>query len=251
MINYFQDEASKKEVSQLKASVRLAALFVGILGFIKLIGYVFGIDDTFYSLGIFPRTFSGLKGILFAPLIHADFNHLFSNSIPFFILSMLILNFYGRYYFNVLFLIWFFDGVGVWLIGRESFHIGASGVIYGLATFAFFSGVLKKNRNLLAMSLVVLFLYGSFIWGIWPVESGISWEAHLFGFISGTFLAVAYKNKGPKNDPLPEWMNEEEEVGSEMLDVGSVSDATENSEEKSSPVKIIHLNYELKKEHDK
>jgi hypothetical protein len=101
------------------------------------------------------------------------------------------------------------DGVGVWFFGRESFHIGASGLVYGMASFLFFSGVLRKNRKLLAIALAVVFIYGGLLWGLLPVVKSVSWEAHLSGFLAGIFFSIYFKNSGPLNDPIPEWMMEE------------------------------------------
>jgi hypothetical protein len=96
----------------------------------------------------------------------------------------------------------------VWLIGRDAYHIGASGIVYGMASFLFLSGILRKNRQLLALSLAVVFVYGSLIWGMFPYVTDVSWEAHLVGFLAGVFFAIYYRKDGPEDDPVPEWMNE-------------------------------------------
>ncbi len=230
------DETSL-EKKRFWLSIYVSFIITSILGLIKFSSWAFGYNEEVIQLGILPLHLSGLKGILFAPLIHADAEHYFGNAITLFVLSTLIFYFYKGFYFKLLLIVWLFDGIGVWLIGREVYHVGASGVIYGLASFAFFSGVLKKNRNMLAMSLLVLFLYGSMIWGLYPLENGISWEAHLAGFLTGTFIAVYYKNSGPHNDVVPDWMNEPDE---EQL-------VNEPEIEKTEIKNEIVVKYEIKK----
>ncbi len=239
MEQFYIDDDNKNEKNRFWASVYIAFIITAIFGLVKFTTWAFDIDEQSFEFGILPRTVIGLRGIIFSPLLHGDAGHFFSNAIPLFVLSFLILYFYRAFYFKALVLVWLFDGIGVWLIGREVYHIGASGVVYGLAFFAFFSGVLKKNRNMLAMSMLVLFLYGGLIWGMYPLENGVSWEAHLAGFLTGTFLAVYYRNSGPPNDPVPEWMNEED-----LMDEENSLTENDSVPEKENGV-IIH--YEFKK----
>jgi len=151
----------------------------------------------FSSYGIFPRTLEGAKGILLSPFIHdtSDFSHILGNSVPLFVLSWLFLLSYKKYFLPSAVFIWLFSGICVWLAGRESYHIGASGVIYGFAYFLFFSGVFSKNKRQIATSLIIAFSYGSMAWGIFPIEERISWEGHLFGAISGIIMAVYFRKK--------------------------------------------------------
>lgn len=151
----------------------------------------------FTSYGNFPRKLEGLKGILFSPFLHntRDFSHIIGNSVPLFVLSWLLILNYKKLFAPVTVFIWLFSGVCLWLGGRESYHIGASGVIYGLAYFLFFSGVFSKNKQQMAISLVVAFSYGSMMWGIFPLEEHISWEGHLFGAISGVMMAIYFRKK--------------------------------------------------------
>ncbi len=234
------DEVIKKDRDRLKLSIYIAFLITVVFGFLKFAAWAFDIDEKVFELGILPRSLKGLRGIVFSPLIHGDAGHYFGNAVPLFVLSVLIMYFYRQFYFKVLLLIWVLDGIGVWLIGREVYHIGASGVVYGLAFFAFFSGVLKKNRNMLAMSMLVLFLYGSMIWGMYPLENGVSWEAHLVGFLTGTLMAVYYRKSGPQDDPVPDWMNEEEILIEEDID----------PEISSESEKRVDINYEFKNKSD-
>lgn len=146
----------------------------------------------FSWLGILPRTLSGLSGILFTPFLHGSLGHLLSNSIPLLVLGGGLIYFYRSIAYKVLLWIWFIDGLGVWLLGRDAYHIGASGLVYGIAAFLIFSGLLRRNRNLLALSLAVVFVYGSLIWGMFPYIPDISWEAHLFGFLAGIYFSVHF-----------------------------------------------------------
>lgn len=202
-----------------RVSVLIPVLFVLVLWLIQLLQW--GTNSDFGVLGIFPRTFSGLAGIIFAPLIHGSWGHLESNTIPLLVLGFLMIYFYRNVAYRVVLLIWLLDGIGVWLIGRGAYHIGASGIVYGMASFLFFSGVLRKSRELLALSLAVVFIYGSMIWGMFPYVVDISWEAHLVGFLSGIFFAVYYRQKGPPDDALPDWMNEDDEIPDKQIDNGS------------------------------
>ena len=166
--------------------------------------YEWNSGSSFANYGVFPRTVSGLKGIIASPFIHGDFKHLISNSIPLLILSAALFYFYKRLAFRGFFWVYFLGGFWLWLGGRYAFHIGASGVVYGLTTFIFLSGVLRRDTRLMAISLLVVFLYGGMVWGIFPLIREVSWEAHLFGALAGLLLAVVYRNEGPQRK-LFEW----------------------------------------------
>lgn len=146
-------------------------------------------------IGIKPLSVSGLPGIIGSPFAHGGLKHIASNSASFAILSVLLFYFYRLIALRVFMLNWLISGLLLWLGGRDSVHIGASGIIYGLAFFIFFSGVLRKNKQLSSISLIVIFLYGSMFWGMLPQNGNISWEGHLFGAISGFTLAWYYRKK--------------------------------------------------------
>jgi membrane associated rhomboid family serine protease len=160
--------------------------------------------------GVLPRQVPGLKGIITMPLIHANYTHLASNSIPIITLGAGIIFFYPEVAAWVWGIIYVLTGSLVWIFGRESEHIGASGLIYGFAAFLFFGGIFRRNTRLLAISLLVLVYYGGIIWGVLPIDPRISWEGHLFGALSGIFAAYIFKNKGPKPKKY-EWENEIEQ----------------------------------------
>lgn len=162
--------------------------------------------------GLLPRTGRGLLGIVTAPLLHADLEHLFNNTTGLLMLGWCLMYFYPRVAGNVVLVSWLSSGMGAWLMGRASIHIGASGVIYGLAAFLFASGLLRKQRTLMALSLLVVFLYGSLIWGIFPIVERLSWESHLWGGIAGVALAYLHRSVPPAvSDPRPAFADDEEE----------------------------------------
>ena len=201
----------------------------------------------FYKLGVLPNDLSGLKGILFMPLIHSseNFNHIFNNSIPTFLLTTLLFYFYKEIAFRVLIFSWIFTGVGVWLfaVNRGAFHIGMSGVIYSLVAFLFTSGTLRKYRPLQALSLFIVFVYGSLIWGILPISPKISWEGHFMGFIVGTILGFIYRKQGPQR---PKYIYEiEKELGIEPPDLEGmywqkVRAEAERKAEQEQELKIVY-----------
>jgi len=156
----------------------------------------------FTKYGILPRNLTGLKGVLFAPFIHSSTNHLFSNSMPLIVLIMALVYFYRDVYAKVLLFGGVFTGILTWVIAREAFHIGASGIVYLLFSFIFFSGIIKKQYQLVAVSLIVIFLYGSMIWYVLPIKDGVSWEGHLSGFLIGIFFAFFYKSDGLQKEKI-------------------------------------------------
>lgn len=148
---------------------------------------------------------------MFSPFIHSDFRHLFNNTLPLFFLWTALFYFYSEIAVKVSLWTWLLTGLSVWLAGRPAWHIGASGLIYGFASFLFFSGIIRKYFRLVALSLLIVFLYGSMVWGIFPdIYQGVSWESHMLGFISGIILSIVYRKEGPQ-EPLIEWPDEEEE----------------------------------------
>ncbi|MEM9646882.1 MAG: rhomboid family intramembrane serine protease [Bacteroidota bacterium] len=166
----------------------------------------FGVN--FNDFGIYPRKLTGLRGVVFSPFIHGSVEHLYNNTIPLAVLTAFLVYFYGETALRTLVLGVLLSGLLTWLIGRSSYHIGASGLIYVLASFIFFKGVFAKHFRLVALSLVIVFIYGSMIWYIFPVKEGISWEGHLSGFITGLFLALITKVKVPEVKKY-EWEKED------------------------------------------
>lgn len=187
----------------------------GVLGypvaFVLLIWIVFWLEVrfgfNFNRYGVYPREVEGLKGIVFSPFIHSDLKHLFNNTIPLFVLSMSLFYFYRQLSWKILFYGLLLTGILTWIIGRSSYHIGASGIVYLLASFLFFKGVFSRHYRLIALSLIVVFLYGGLLWYVTPVDPQISWEGHLSGLLSGFLFSMVYK----KDIPAPvkyEWEKE-------------------------------------------
>jgi len=199
--------------------LKIPLLFVALMWIVKLIEWNFGI--TFFSHGVEPRKLSGLQGIIFSPFIHQDFSHLLSNTYPLIILGGMLFYFYNKLGLQIFFWLFFIAGFWLWAIGRSNFHIGASGVVYALASFIFFSGLIKKQTKLSAASLLVIFLYGSMIWGVLPIYDGVSWEGHLAGLLAGLLMAFFYRNEGPK--PKKYQWEIDEELEKEMAENNDVN----------------------------
>jgi membrane associated rhomboid family serine protease len=221
-MSYSEDDIENESAffrKKIGLSMMIPGLLIFIMWLIKIIELLFNIDFTF--LGINPLSLKGLPGIFFSPFIHADFVHLFNNSLPLFFLGTALFYFYSEIAVKVLLWTYFITGLLVWLAGRDAWHIGASGLIYGLASFLFFSGIIRKYFRLVALSLLIVFLYGSMVWGIFPgTYRNISWESHMLGFISGLVLAVVFRKEGPQ-EPVYEWMDDDEESSDERSnDIG-------------------------------
>lgn len=148
----------------------------------------------FNYLGVKPRSIEGLRGVLFSPFIHGSLKHLFNNSIPLFVLTSALFYFYRSIRWQVLLWGLFTTGILTWLIARPAYHIGASGIVYLLASFLFFKGIRSKQYQLTALSLAVIFLYGGLLWYVFPIDPQISWEGHLSGLIAGFLFAFVFKN---------------------------------------------------------
>jgi membrane associated rhomboid family serine protease len=174
----------------------LPAFFVLVLIIVKYVELNFGYK--FVRYGVFPRTLSGAKGILFSPFIHGDWKHLTNNAIPLLVLLSSTLYFYKSIAKEVFLWSWIMSGLWLWAFGRMNFHIGASGLVYAIASFLFFSGFLRKHNKLMAISMFVVFLYGGMIWGVFPIKEHISWEGHLAGGIAGLTLAFWFRKDGPQ-----------------------------------------------------
>ncbi len=193
----------------LYASLMVAAMWVGFL--LQNLGWFDGCSGA-----IIPLNPYGLKGIFFSPFLHGSLEHIFGNSVPIFVLIFLLIQFYPFIAKKVFFLGWFVTALLVWLLPPVDIFtgevdqvciIGASGIVYTLAFFLFFSGVFRWNMKLLTVSLVVALYYGSLIWGVMPEElfsrlevpSRISWQSHLSGAIVGIMMAFMFRKSGEKN----------------------------------------------------
>lgn len=200
------DKDTEKKI--FKYSLLFPVLIVGLLWIVMLIEQTMNLD--FSDYGILPRHVKGLPGIFLSPFIHGSYDHLTSNSVPFLVLGFSLFYFYRNLAYRILFLVYLLSGICVWVGAREAYHIGASGIVYGLASFLFFSGVLRKDANLLTIGIIVIFLYGSMFWGMFPFKPGISWESHLWGAASGLILSWYYRHQGPMR-PKASWEDEPED----------------------------------------
>lgn len=198
----------KEDRKRFVLSLVFPTFFLIIIWMVKLSEVILNVDFTF--LGIFPLKAKGLIGILTAPLIHSDFEHLIANSIPILILGSGLFYFYNKVAYKVFFMSYFIANIWIWFGARYAYHIGASGLVYSFASFLFFSGIFSKNIRLVAISLLVVFLYGSMIWGVLPIQPHVSWESHLMGAIAGMVLAVYYRKDGPQRK-IYNWELEEDD----------------------------------------
>jgi membrane associated rhomboid family serine protease len=192
-----------------RIALHISFSLVGLMWFVYMTDITFGLE--LYRFGIYPLRPSGLIGIIMTPFIHstADFSHIINNTLPAFILTWLLFYHYRTIATRVFVLIYLLTGISMWLLARENYHIGMSGVIYGLTSFLVFSGFFRKNMRVAAVSLFVIFLYGSMVWGIFPTAINISWEGHALGFFSGIIVAVIYKYSGPQPQKLRYELEEE------------------------------------------
>ncbi|MCS5664074.1 MAG: rhomboid family intramembrane serine protease [Flavobacteriales bacterium] len=188
-------------------AVKFPLFFVFVLTCIHLYATLYDVKLSHW--GVYPRETDGIYGIFSSVLIHGSWEHLFNNALPLLVLGTALFHFYKNLAPRVWLYSIIYTGILLWLGGRPSFHIGASGLVYALASFLFFSGFIRKHRNLMALSMCVVFLYGGMVWGIFPSQEHISWEAHLFGAINGLFWALYYKDEGPQRKKYS-WELEEE-----------------------------------------
>jgi membrane associated rhomboid family serine protease len=217
-----------KLVNQILDNIIWPAVFVVFFWLVYFVDVQYNLNLN--QFGINPKSAKGLIGVITSPFLHGDFGHLFSNTVPFLVSSAFVIHFFFKESPKIFAGIWLISGLGVWFFGDSwSIHIGASGLVYGLVTFLLVSGIIRKNQSLAAVALILVFLYGSMVWGLFPQfnisGNQVSWEGHLFGTISGIAMAFTFRKHGPSDDPdpfegeteedMPEWwkrMKEEEEI---------------------------------------
>ena len=189
-----------------RLAVRLSLAFVALLWAIQLTNW--GLDLDVMPFGVRPRTLDGLAGILFAPLVHVGFDHLVANTLPLAAASIAMLHLYPRSSRVVLPAIWLGPGIAVWLFARGGVHVGASGLIYGLAAYVFAAGLIRRDRRAIAASLLVAFMYGASVWGVLPLRAGHSWETHLAAALIGLALAALLRDRDTVPRVQYEWESE-------------------------------------------
>ncbi len=196
---------------RFRRALFITGSFVALLWLIYLSGVLFNLNLVQY--GIYPRHISGLIGIALAPLIHASFTHLFANTLPIIILGTALLYGYPRSARLVLVGLYFGTGLGVWLTARDAYHIGASGLTTGMMFFVFVIGAIRWDRRAIVLSMLVFFLYGSMVWGIFPIDPSVSYESHFYGALIGVVLAILLRNRDPA--PLEKRYSWEDEAETE------------------------------------
>ncbi len=228
----------KQEIQRIFVAMTIPLFILFIMYALKILEV--GLDWDFTRLGVYPLHKKGVFGIFAHPFVHSGFRHLVANSLPFFFLSWCLFYFYREISPYIFFLIWICCGIMTFLIGKPGWHVGASGIIYGLAFFLFFSGLIRKHVPLIAISLLVTFLYGGLIWNMFPffAKATTSWEGHLSGAVSGTVLAWLFRNYGPQK-PVYFTDEDEDEDEEDEDDEGEESEEGDNNEkEKKGPETI-------------
>ncbi|MDH5382040.1 MAG: rhomboid family intramembrane serine protease [Cyclobacteriaceae bacterium] len=227
-------EGEEPEEKKFFRSIRAGILLIAILWLVKFSESFFGFDLTF--LGILPGSAVGLIGIFTGPFIHADYVHLFSNTFSAFILTVGLYYFYRPVFFKILTLIFSLSGVLVWVWGREAYHIGYSGIIYGISFFMIFRGFWNVNRSQLAVAFIVLFLqWGSLFIGIFNVAENVSWEAHAFGALSGLFVGFVFRKYSTN-------------IKKDMLDASLTEDDVEIEKETPTEFRVLFIDDNEEKE---
>ncbi|MBI3509288.1 MAG: rhomboid family intramembrane serine protease [Bacteroidetes bacterium] len=210
--------------------------FVVLLWLIQLAQGFLQQDWGIYSVN--PRTAGGLIGIFTSPLLHAGWKHLIGNTVPLLVLGFLLFNSYREIAGKVFWLIYLLNGILLWLFARSAIHLGASGVVYGMASFLLFSGFIRRHQQLAMLSFLVIFLYGSLVWGIFPFDPHVSWEAHLYGGLTGLVLAIVLRKEGPQ--PKKYFQEEEEETETNPENEAGTNEKFPSENDNNSQMKIIY-----------
>jgi len=208
----------------LALAVRLSIGFVVLLWLIHLMNWGLDLDPS--PFGIRPREWSGLLGIVAAPLVHSDFAHLFANSLPLATVGATMLFLYPHSTLRVLPAVYLGPGVLVWLFGRGSVHLGASGLVYGLVGYVFVAGLLRRDRRAVAASLLVVFMYGSLVWGVLPIQPDVSWETHLSASLIGALLGFVLRKLDVPPRKRYVWEEQAAEDDDEELSVADSDDGS-------------------------
>ena len=198
---------SERARANFRLAVKMALGFVALIWLIQLLDWALDLEPA--DFGVRPRQLAGLPGIFFAPLVHGGFAHLLANSPPLLVLGTAMLYLYPSAALRVLPAVYLGTGVAVWLFARGSAHVGASGLIYGLVSYIFVAGLIRRDRRAIAASLLVCFMYGALIWGLLPIEPGVSWETHLAAALIGIMLAIALRRRDIPPRVRYTWENEE------------------------------------------
>jgi membrane associated rhomboid family serine protease len=183
---------SRQVRTSFRVALEIVLAFVALLWLIQLFNWT--LDLELQRLGVRPRESQGLVGVLLAPLLHADFMHLIANSLPLLVLGTVMLHLYPGAASRVLIAVYLGPGIAVWLFAKGGVHIGASGMAYGLVSYILVAGLIRRDRRAIAASLLVCFMYGALVWGVLPIQPGVSWETHLSGALIGIALAILFRH---------------------------------------------------------
>jgi membrane associated rhomboid family serine protease len=207
------DVGSERARDNFRLAVKISLGFVGLLWLIQLLNSALDLGPE--DFGVRPRELPGLPGILIAPLVHSGFEHLLANTLPLLVLGTAMLYLYPSSARRVLPAVYLGTGVAVWLFARGSSHIGASGLIYGLVSYVFVAGLIRRDRRAIAASLLVCFMYGALVWGVLPIQRGVSWETHLAAALIGVAMAIALRRRDIPSRNRYSWEEEKEDAASE------------------------------------
>lgn len=200
---------SEDSHARFRAAALVSVMFVAALAVVHFASWALGLE--LQRFGIHPRDVAGLAGIVVAPLLHGDVAHLASNALPLLLAGTALLYLYPDSSRYVLPAVYLGPGILVWLFARDSIHIGASGLVYGILAYVFVGGILRRDRRAWAASVLVAFLYGTLVWGVLPIRVGVSWETHLAAAAIGVVLAVALRRRDVPPRKRYSWELEEEE----------------------------------------
>jgi membrane associated rhomboid family serine protease len=226
---------SDRSRANFRLAVKISLGFVALIWLIPLLGWGLELE----RFGVRPREWIGLPGILFAPLLHADFNHLMANSVPLLVLGATMLHLYPQAAFRVLPAVYLGPGILVWIFGKGGVHVGASGIVYGLVAYIFVAGLIRRDRRAVAASMLVAFMYGTLAWGVLPINPAISWETHLSAALIGVLMAIAMRHR----DNPPRLRYSWEDEAGENDEAFEEYEAFEEDREHQEPVdgsKLLH-----------
>ena len=203
---------NSQERKKFFGSLVIPLLLVAVMWAVIIVEMSLDIDLNRY--GLVPHTLQGLVGILTIPFLHGGWEHLMANSVPIIVLGTALYYFYPTLANRVMLFSYLSSGMLTWCLGNPcTTHVGASALIYSLNLFLIVSGFIRGNRQLIVISLIMVFLYGSFIWGMIPSlakPQNISWEGHLSGAIVGVVLALMLRKEGPQKE-VHHWEEDDED----------------------------------------
>lgn len=204
-------ESFSNQKETLSYAIKVSVGFTLAIILLHIMVGVLNIDRYYYS--IYPRDLHQWYGIFTGHFLHSSWSHLFSNAPPLLLTLFMIFFFYQSIGWAAFSLIWILTGFAVFMFARESSHLGSSGLVYGLISFVFFSGLFRRNAKSIILMVIVVILYGGYTAGLLPIDEKVSWESHLFGAISGLWTAFIFRNFRESDEIIqePSWANDSKE----------------------------------------